>query len=112
MRVADISLSALLRQRRLRLLRHFLRVGPGGSVTEFVRNLGAPPCSRLAARAIRRTEVSGNLVRVWFRGYTDPLFFPRSMDIRHLQMVVCEQFFPWNWHYYQIPETTVSAGDV
>jgi FkbM family methyltransferase len=34
------------------------------------------------------------------------------MDIRLLEVVVCEQLFSWNWHYYQIPETAVHPGDV
>lgn len=105
-------LNRVLSQRRVRLACHSLRVGVRGSVNEFLRNILAPSCDTLASYAIRRIEPAGDLMRVWLQSETDPLYYPIGMDARLLHMVICEQCFTWNWHYYRAPETTVSKDDV
>ena len=45
-------------------------------------------------------------------GVPNPLFWPKEIPLYHLYMVITECFQQRDWHYYEVPETEISPGDV
>ena len=50
--------------------------------------------------------------KVMFKKIRYPLFWSKSYSLRHLFLVIDESLDSKSWHFYEIPETTVSSGDV
>jgi FkbM family methyltransferase len=85
----------------------------GGSPLDFLSNLLAPPCRFLGGRRIERIEEAKAGTRaVYIKGHQRPLYFPAEFDFHFLHQVLTEGTYGWNWHYYQIPQTRLEAGDV
>jgi FkbM family methyltransferase len=99
--------------RRLRIARHWIS-GPrhGVSAAGLLRFLAGPRCQTIAAREIVAVDDEGDALGVRLRGLPFPLLFPKEMDFYHLQQVIAESHNAHDWHYYEIPETRVRAGDV
>ena len=57
-------------------------------------------------------EPEGAYEKFYFKGIKEPLFFPSDMSQHSLFQVAVECFNPSNWHYYEIPQTRVSAEDI
>ncbi|MDG6998482.1 MAG: FkbM family methyltransferase [Nitrososphaerota archaeon] len=46
-------------------------------------------------------------------GLPQPMFYPKdAFSLHALEQVLVEQYYPSNWHYYEIPETSVKEDDV
>ena len=98
----------LFDNRRTRILAHALSKKTfGGSFYHFVRNVFAPTCSVLASRRIESMHREGECRKIFFKGYTEPFFFPVDMDMLMLYQIIAEQFYPWTWHYYEVEQTRV-----
>lgn len=99
--------------RRLRLLMFTLRrASLGGSARDWAFNLFSARCEVLARRCIEEEKVDGGFRRLKFRDCPDYLYYPADFPTRMLYQTVAEQFYPRNWHYYEIPETQVEKHDV
>lgn len=99
---------SVFNNRRSRILRYALiKRTIGGSFSSFIKNTLGPTCTVLAASHIAKTQESQDTNIFWFKTHAEPLFFPTNVDKRALYQTVTEQFYPWNWHYYEVPETTV-----
>jgi FkbM family methyltransferase len=100
--------------RRLEILRNVVALRTlGGSSGDFLRNVLAPTCRVLGGRRIERVEATAEeTIAVYVVGLKRPLFIPAEFDLRFLHQVLTEETYPWNWHYYQIPQTRVERGDV
>ncbi len=102
----------LLNNRRTRILAHAVtKKTLGGSFFDFIMNVFAPTCSVLASRRIEGMNKEGDCHKIFFKGYTEPFFFPSKMDMLMLHQIIAEQFYPWTWHYYEVEQTRVN-GDV
>lgn len=63
-------------------------------------------------RFVTALEETDQQYIVRLKGYDRPIFWPKAWDLNSLGMLISEQFDPLDWHYYQIPETRLEAGDV
>jgi FkbM family methyltransferase len=68
----------------------------------------------LGRHAIERAVPTrdGRFLQVKLRGVARPLYWPSALGLHNLYIVAQEQGYPWHWHYYEIPQTRVSAADV
>lgn len=88
------------------------RASLGGPAGDWMFNLFSPRCEVLARRCIEEETVDGEFRRLKFKDCQDPLYYPAQFPTRMLYQTVAEQFYPKNWHYYEIPETQVEGHDV
>lgn len=56
--------------------------------------------------------MEGQYRRLKFRDCPDYLYYPAIFPTRMLYQTVVEQFYPKNWHYYEMPQTKVEPHDV
>lgn len=98
---------------RLAILGHWL-AGRRNGVTapELARVLFAPSARSKGQRHIEAIEEDGAVFRVRLAGESRPLFWPKSVDLWWLYVTIAEQWRPQEWHYYEVPETTVQPDDV
>ena len=83
------------------------------SVGEFLREgILKSPCTVLGRRFIEMIEDAGDHLKVKIHSVSTPLMWPKVVPLFDLYKVVTECFDENNWHFYEIPETRVSAGDV
>src|SRR6476659_4765640 len=99
--------------RRINVIKNSLsELNFGGKATNWALNTFALPCSYLAKSKIKLIEdVDQNYYKVYLLNIDLPIFIPKSIGILALEHVIAEQFYKWNWHYYEIPETTVERGE-
>ena len=83
-------------------------VSPWGVAATSLR----PPFPFIAPRYIASIGEAGEFLEVRLRGIDRPLFWPRAVARNDLLIVVTETFHPPDWHFYEVPETTVRDGDV
>ena len=100
--------------RRLQIASRWLRGQRNGvSVTELASFLAGPTCEVNSRRYIASVEQqSGEWLLVRLRGVERPLYWPAEQPIYALHMVLSEALDERNWHFYEIPETRVTADDV
>jgi FkbM family methyltransferase len=79
---------------------------------DLPRNLLRPPCTLLAKSHIEGMAEVGGYKRVRLRDIERPLYWPSSIPLYGLYMVIAESLDERNWHYYEVPETRVERGDV
>jgi FkbM family methyltransferase len=84
----------------------------GGNTGDWLRNIFAPPCAALAARAIIERSQADGFHRVRLRGLGGVLFFPADLPLHYLYMTLAEQLYHWSWHRYEVPETQVGTEDI
>lgn len=100
---------------RLKVLGFYLR-GRWRDVpaSEMLDYLTRPSTQRRAMKFIESICVDGDVQRVRIKGRSDELLWPATMPRANLFGTVVETFShdSSNWHYYQVPETRVLAGDV
>lgn len=100
--------------RRIEILTAVMNLkGFGGSSSDFLWNLFAPPRQILGARRIQRTDSGpANTLAIWIKGYSRPLFLPNEFELRCIHQPLAEETYPRNWHYYCTPETPVGRNDI
>jgi FkbM family methyltransferase len=57
-------------------------------------------------------STEGSLQRVELYGFERPIYWPTHFPTILIHRLVTECFDPHDWHFYEVPETTVSNGDV
>jgi FkbM family methyltransferase len=98
---------------RLRLLADFLAKRDFKlPLSSLLHRATMAPAGLRGPRLIRSVERSADDLRVELVGQPSPLFWPASLPISQLYAVVSECFYADDWHYYEVPETQVSVGDV
>ncbi|MEW6006224.1 MAG: FkbM family methyltransferase [Stygiobacter sp.] len=65
-----------------------------------------------ASELIKDIQKKDGYYLVYFKGFSNPLYYPYQFSIKSLEQVTVESFYPKNWHYYEIPQTKVTKGDV
>ena len=98
--------------RRLQLILQSLRRRTsGGGFGAWLLNCLGPSCGFLAMRRISRSEVVGEFRELKLKGVTGVLFVDPEVPLRSLHQTITEQCYPWQWHYYQVPQTSVGPDD-
>ena len=69
--------------------------------------------SQKAKSTFRKIEKDNSWYKVYFKDLPNdqPLYFPLQFDLKSLEQVVVESFYPTNWHYYETEETGVRIND-
>ena len=100
-------------KRRIELIKYtLLKRTLGGPLKNWLLNCLGPTCSMLAKHCIEGMTLVGDYQKVKLKNVDDHLFFKQTLSLRSLYQTIAEQFYDWQWHYYQIPQTTVEADDV
>lgn len=81
------------------------------TLRRVLRSLVEPLCGWKAAAVTEDIREEGGLLRIRLRGVTKPLYYPAEFGRHSLNLVIAEQQYPDNWHYYEIEETRVRLGD-
>ncbi|MBI3879523.1 MAG: FkbM family methyltransferase [Verrucomicrobia bacterium] len=98
---------------RAGILRYAITRGTfGGSFGAFAKNLLRPPYTVLGRRKIKRVEQDGEFQLIYLEGHDAPLTYPAGYNLLHIEMVLMEQLYPWQWHNYHHAGTPIEAGDV
>jgi len=106
------ALSHMLRE-RTGIVRHALgRRTVGGSFSAFAKNLLRPPYTVLGRRKIERVEQNGEFQLIYIKDFDRPLAYPAGYNLLHIEMVLMEQLYPWQWHHYSHGGTRVEPGEV
>lgn len=69
------------------------------------------PCTMIGPRYVSSIEDAGEYQQVYFRGISRPLFWPRKLGTFDLYKAATDCLYEKDWHHYEVPETTVRAGD-
>jgi FkbM family methyltransferase len=99
--------------RRLRIVSRWLAGQRNGvSISDLARFLTGPTCASESRQYIASfTDAADGLV-VRLRGVDRALHWPKDEPLHALHMVLAETLNEANWHYYEVPETRVTRGDV
>jgi FkbM family methyltransferase len=74
--------------------------------------LGQPGAKARGMRYVRSISEKQGFFVVALNGYDRMIYWPASMGLWMLGMILAEQFDPSDWHYYQIAETKIGPDDV
>lgn len=98
---------------RMKVLKYWM-FSNKNSVTfkELFSYFFAKSYSQKAMSCIDKIEKGSEMNKIYFKGQLKPLFYPKVMSIQSLKQVIVESFFIDNWHYYEIPQTSVYYDDV
>lgn len=61
---------------------------------------------------IKRIEEEGGYIKVFFKEYKDPIYYPSDMDLYSLKLIAGENYTSTNWHYYENPRTKIEKDDI
>jgi len=96
---------------RVKVLMHYLKRKGNTSLNEIVNFFFAPSYETIAKKFIQRIDQHDKYDKVYFEGISEPMFYPKGIKRHSLFLVTVECFNKKNWHYYEIPQTSVSPGD-
>jgi len=71
------------------------------------------PCTRIGPRFIESITASedAEFLLIKIKSIEMPLYWPYVLPLFDLYKVVTESFYSLDWHFYEVPETQVEAGD-
>jgi FkbM family methyltransferase len=99
--------------RRIQLLAQSLRRRTlAGPPRHWLHTLLAPPCRTLARGKIASWTVRDAFLEVRLDGVDGVLFIDERIRVQDLYQTIAEQMYPWQWHFYETPETTVGPDDI
>ncbi len=79
---------------------------------EFVWHITAPACETTAMKLVEKKITDQDYDYYEIKGYRDLFNYPRSLSFHRFAQVIAEGLQPEHWHYYEIPETAVTAQDI
>jgi FkbM family methyltransferase len=80
-------------------------------LSELVGQVGRRENSTVGKTLVERVQETADYTLVFFKGITQPLYWPRSFPLQDLYGVIAECLDETNVHYYETPETRVMPGD-
>ncbi len=98
--------------RRLGLFLQWTKHHHDISFFEILKKVLEPTCSVKAQKLIANINEEGEYREIHFKNMVRPFYFPQALPLRLLFQFVAELMFKDSWHYYEIPETTVSKDDI
>jgi FkbM family methyltransferase len=100
--------------RRIHMVQAFLsptRDFPVSSLA-LLRGVFRTPAAWRGPRVIRGLKRESGYVVVELDGLDAALYWPEALPLHHLHMMLAEAFYDDDWHFYEVPETQIHAGDV
>ncbi len=97
---------------RFKVVKRYLSHRNNVSFGELMEYFFAPSYKSIARGHISRIEESGDYDQIYFKGFQRPLYYPKGLKEHSLHQVIVESFNKKNWHYYEIPQTTVTVNDI
>lgn len=82
------------------------------SAGDLWAGLSYPARTEVGARYIQRIEEEGEYKAIYIKGMGIPLYWPKDFNLADLYRVLAECFCEADWHFYEVGETRVEAGDV
>ena len=101
-------------QRRLNFIRGYLspsRDFPIG-IKELCAGLLCSTCQQLARPKIEFLREEGDFLVLKTFQLPKVLYLPKTMPLYNLSMVIVENLYADDWHYYEVPETRVMPDDI
>jgi len=80
--------------------------------TEMIKFFFDKSYSSKAKSKIKEIILKDDYYSIYFKNFSNPLFYPKDFPLESLETVIVESFYKRNWHYYQIPQTTVTNEDI
>ncbi len=56
--------------------------------------------------------MKASFLKVKIKKVPGHLYYPKELPLQPLYQTLAEQLYAWQWHYYQVPQTTVTTQDV
>jgi FkbM family methyltransferase len=98
---------------RLKVLKNFFLKKNYVSKYELVKFFFNIPSFMEVKKYIQKIDQSDDYYyKFYFKGINRPLFYPKEFPIHSINQVTLETFNKDNWHYYEIPETSVEQSDI
>jgi len=98
---------------RLRVLKYFFLKENYVSGYELIRFFFNIPSGLEVKKYIKKIDQSNDEHhKFYFKGINRPLFYPKNFAVNSINQVTLETFNKNNWHYYEIPETSVEKSDI
>lgn len=97
---------------RLRVLLYWLKDRRGITLKSLFQNIAAPRFKDRAEKFIDSISEESNDYIVRIKNCSAPLYFPKNIGLDALYHVIPEICDKDDWHYYEIPETTVATDDI
>jgi FkbM family methyltransferase len=99
--------------KRLQIFSHWLK-GPKNNVSaaEILYQVFKPGHHKTGKQSIHNIIEEEEYYLVYYKGFKEPLYWPKEVSLRCLYGFSGEIFDKNNWHYYEIPETTVNTDDI
>jgi FkbM family methyltransferase len=66
----------------------------------------------LAKNMLAEVKENDRFWQIKIKGYKHYLFYSKELPLRSLYQPLAEQLYPWQWHYYQIPQTQIKKDDI
>ncbi len=99
--------------RRLQVMKWSLaRRTTGGPLSTWFKNMAAADTRSLALKVIEDVETDGDYLVFKLRNCSRPLYYPQGLPLAPLHQTIAEQWYAWQWHFYEEPETRVEPGEV
>jgi len=98
---------------RCKVLIHFF-LGKRNGVTfkELFKYFFAKSYFHKANKWIEKIQEGSKTNSIYIKGIKKPLFYPKAMVADTLRQVIVESLYSNNWHFYEIPQTSVERNDV
>lgn len=61
---------------------------------------------------IKKIEIKDNYKVIFFKNLDTPLYYPKDFSSKGLFQIISEQFYPSDWHYYEIENTRINKNDI
>jgi FkbM family methyltransferase len=84
----------------------------GGDFSTWLLNVFAPPLGMMKNSIVKEVVDDGDYYQIYLKNYDTPIFLSKSISLQNFYRSAVEQYYKWHWHYYQVPETTVTKDDV
>jgi FkbM family methyltransferase len=98
---------------RFNVLKHWLFKNKNNvSFTELLNFFFDKSYASEAKAKIKEIVSKDDFYEVYFKGINKPIYYPKNFPLKSLEQVIVELFYPKNWHYYEIPQTSVRKEDV
>jgi FkbM family methyltransferase len=75
-------------------------------------NCFGPTCGILAKRVIENISEEDDFLKIKIKNHDSFLYYHKSLLLHMLYQTLAEQFYKWQWHYYQIPQTQITPEDI
>ena len=111
-RVNPLKYAYMGARSRFIILFHWLAGRRNGvSAGELLRHLRKKPNLAVGRSVVEEVGTEGDFYVYRLQGINTPVYYPREYDLHSFCICNCASFVPDDWHFYEVPETRIAAGD-